>query len=98
MIVEYIRYQMKNHSAQDLVSAYKEAAKFLKAAPECISYELSQCPEDLNSFILRIEWQSAEAHLKGFRGGPLFSGFLQAIRNFIGEITEMRHYEIIDLD
>jgi hypothetical protein len=30
--------------------------------------------------------------MKGFRGGPNFPPFLAAIRPFIPEITEMRHY------
>ena len=53
---------------------------------------LTRCAEDPGSLILRLEWQSPEAHLQGFRKGPHFRPFVAAIGQFVGEIAEMRHY------
>lgn len=92
MIVEYIRYQMTTHTADDLVKAYGEAALHLQASPECLSYELSRCQEDPASVILRITWTSTEGHLQGFRKSAAFQPFLRAIRPYFGEIAEMQHY------
>ena len=77
-----------------LVKAYADAAKYLAAAPECVDYELCRCAEEPACFVLRIRWLSAEAHMKGFRSGPNFPPFLAAIRPFVPEIAEMRHYEL----
>jgi quinol monooxygenase YgiN len=92
MIVEYIRYALTAHTPDALIAAYAEAVRHLDDAPECVDYELTQCADDPASLILRIRWRSAEAHMEGFRRGPHFPAFLAAIRPFIGEITEMRHY------
>lgn len=92
MIIEYIRYDLVAHQPEDLVSAYTAAAGSLRASPECLAFELTQCEEAPRSFVLRIEWQSTAAHLQGFRKGPNFPPFLAAIKPFIGEIAEMRHY------
>ena len=92
MTIEYVRYALTAHEPAELQRAYEAAAEHLRAAPECLSYELSQCEEDPKSLILRIHWQSTEAHLQGFRRGPHFGPFLNAIRPFIGEFAEMRHY------
>jgi quinol monooxygenase YgiN len=92
MTVEYIRYELGAHQAEEFVNAYTTAADALRAAPECMSFELTQCEEAPRSFILRIEWKSTAAHLEGFRKGPHFPPFLAAIKPFIGEIAEMRHY------
>ena len=92
MTVEYIRYDLAAHEPDDLVNAYINAADALRAAPECMAFELTRCEEAPRSFILRIEWQSTAAHLTGFRKGPHFPAFLAAIKPFIGEIAEMRHY------
>lgn len=94
MIVEYIRYALTAHGPNDLVGAYVEAGKHLAAAPECIDYELTQCTEDTQSLILRIRWLSAEDHMQGFRTGPHFPPFFAAIRDFLPEIAEMRHYAL----
>ena len=92
MIVEYIRYMLTTHEPVALIDAYRTAGEHLKAAPECVEYELTQCTDDPRSLILRIRWQSAEAHTAGFRRGPNFPPFLDAIRPFVQEIAEMRHY------
>jgi quinol monooxygenase YgiN len=92
MIVEYIRYDLVAHEPEQLVNAYQSAAESLRAAAECLAFELTRCEEAPRSFILRIEWQSTAAHLQGFRKGPNFGPFLAAIKPFIGEIAEMRHY------
>lgn len=93
MIVEYIRYALMEHDGEALVAAYAEAEKSLAASPNALSWELSRCVEEPSSFILRIEWDSAEGHMQGFRKGEHFPGFFAAIRPYVGEITEMRHYE-----
>ena len=93
MIPEYIRYELKTHAPVDLIAAYTAAGEHLRVAPECLAYELSRCKDAETVFILRIEWRSARDHMEGFRKGPHFPPFLAAIRPFIGEIAEMRHYE-----
>lgn len=93
MTIEYVRYELTKHTPAELIAAYGAAAVHLAAAPDCLAYELAHCEEQPNAFVLRIEWTSTEAHMKGFRKGPHFPGFLAAIRPFIEEIAEMRHYE-----
>lgn len=97
MIVEYIRYTLTSHEPNEFLDAYADAACHLATAPECLNYELAQCSDDSRSFILRIQWVSAEAHLREFRSGPHFPPFLAAIRRFVPEIAEMRHYVVVPL-
>jgi len=92
MIVEYIRYEVEDASA--LIEAYEAARRSLDASPHCLAYDLSRCSEEPRSLILRIEWVSTEAHLEGFRKSAEFGPFLAAVRPFIGQIREMRHYEL----
>jgi quinol monooxygenase YgiN len=94
MIVEYIRYALKEHSGDDLVAAYSAAEPRLRASPNALAWELARSTDDPASFILRIEWDSAEGHMQDFRRGPEFPPFLAAIRPFMDEIAEMRHYEL----
>ena len=92
MIVEYIRYEVSD--AEALVRAYEAARASLDASPHCLAYELSRCSEDPKSFILRIEWDSSDGHLQGFRKSHEFGAFLTAVRPFLDQIREMRHYEV----
>jgi len=97
MIVEYIRYELNQHTTEDLLGAYRAAAQHLRAAPECLGYELAVRDDAPLTCVLRIIWQSAEAHMSDFRRGPNFPPFLELIRPFIGEIAEMKHYSVSDV-
>jgi quinol monooxygenase YgiN len=94
MIVEYIRYSIPQGRSDAFEAAYARARESLDASPECLGYELSRCVEDVSSYVLRIEWESVEAHLEGFRKGPQFSAFFAAVKPFISDIAEMRHYAL----
>jgi quinol monooxygenase YgiN len=92
MIVEYIRYEIAD--ADSFQRAYQAARCVLDGSPHCLAYELSRCTEEPTSFILRIEWDSIDGHLQGFRKSPEFADFLSAVRPFLADIREMRHYAV----
>lgn len=94
MIVEYIRYTIPPERSAQFESAYAQARVSLDASPHCLGYELSRCTEDASSYVLRIEWDSATGHLQGFRKGKEFPAFFAAIKPFVADIGEMRHYAL----
>jgi heme-degrading monooxygenase HmoA len=100
MIVEYIRYKLKpeteprEKASEDFETAYRAASLYLDASPHCQGYELARCVEEQDRYILRIEWDSIDGHLKGFRRAPEFALFLEAIRPYVGQIEEMQHYAL----
>jgi hypothetical protein len=48
--------------------------------------------EDPDYYPLRIEWDSTDGHMKGFRTSREFKPFFEAVKPFFNEIQEMRHY------
>jgi quinol monooxygenase YgiN len=93
MIVEYIRYKMPAADAIAFEADYARAAASLAASPFCLGYELDRCLEEPGVYVLRIRWTSAQDHLQGFRRSEHFGPFLAAIRAYVPQIEEMRHYE-----
>ena len=93
MIVEYIRYTVPAERRDAFERGYGAAQAPLAASPHCLAYELARCVEDPTQYVLRIEWDSAEGHLQGFRRSAEFRTFFAAIRPFVDGIAEMRHYE-----
>ena len=94
MIVEYIRYLVKTDDSQKFIQSYSRAGEVLKSSPQCLGYEISRCKEDPISFVVRIDWDSLEGHLNGFRKSPQFSKFFTDVQPFYNDIQEMRHYEV----
>ena len=66
----------------------------LEASEHCERYEVSRCSEDSTQHVVRIEWDSEEGHLSGFRKSPGFRAFFAAVQPFVNDIEEMRHYEV----
>jgi len=95
MIVEYTRYKIDDERRTIFEKAYKKAVESLAAASHCLAYELSHCTEDPDHYVLRIEWDSEEGHLKGFRSSPAFRSFFASIQPYVKDIEEMRHYQVI---
>ncbi len=93
MIVEYVRYHIPGEGSE-FEEGYAQAQAALQVSPHCLGWELSRCAEDRSQYILRIEWDSADGHLQGFRGSHEFQAFLAAVRPFFHNILEMRHYEL----
>ena len=94
MIVEYIRYTIDDARAEAFEDAYRRAAASLEASEHCERYEVSRCSEDPNQHVVRIEWDSEQGHLSGFRKSPEFGSFLEAVGPFVNDIEEMRHYRV----
>lgn len=96
MIVEIIRYNISPESTKAFVQAYHEAGTYLKRSQHCLSYEIVQGVEEPGHFIVRIEWDSMEGHMQGFRSGPDFQPFFDLVRPYFQEIQEMKHYQVIE--
>ena len=95
MVIEYIRYRLPSERCIEFERAYGLAGEPLLASPHCLAYELTRCTEDPTCYVLRIEWDSAEGHLRGFRGSSEFRAFFRHIQPFVSNIEEMRHYESV---
>jgi quinol monooxygenase YgiN len=95
MIVEYTRYKIDEKRRSLFEEAYGKAGEALRSSIHCQRYELSRCTEDPNYYTLRIEWDSEDGHLKGFRNSPEFKTFFALIQPYIKDIEEMRHYSVI---
>lgn len=94
MVVEYIRYDIPSERAEAFLEAYRSAGEHLRASPHCLRYEVSRGSEEPHHFIVRIEWDSEEGHLQGFRRSPAFRSFFELVKPFVSNIQEMKHYRV----
>ena len=50
MVTEYIRYRLPPERLEGFEAAYAQAAESLRAAPECVDFDLSRCVEEPASY------------------------------------------------
>lgn len=98
MIVEYTRYKINEPTRDAFEKACTQAAGCLAASSHCLAYEFSRCTETPEHYVLRIEWDSEEGHLRGFRSSPEFKTFFSLVQPFVKDIEEMRHYAVLSAD
>jgi hypothetical protein len=67
MIVEYIRYKIDPSRNDEFDEAYRRAGMLLDASPHCQRWEAARCVDEPEKQIVRIDSDSAEGHLQGFR-------------------------------
>jgi quinol monooxygenase YgiN len=94
MIVEYIQYRIPRERKRQFEEAYANASESLNASKHCHMYELTHSAEEPELYTLRIEWDSLDGHMKGFRSSPEFGDFFRYVQPFFNDIQEMRHYEL----
>ena len=94
MIVEYIRYKIDPSRNNEFDEAYRRAGALLDASPHCQAWEAARCVDEPEKQIVRIDWDSADGHLQGFRQSADFKPFLEATQPFFKDIEEMTHYEV----
>ena len=93
MVIEYVRYVIPAARHAEFLAAYDSAADELRASPRCLRYEIAQGIEEPDNFVVRIEWDTMEGHLSGFRGSPGFATFFAKVKPFFADIREMKHYQ-----
>ncbi|MUL64336.1 antibiotic biosynthesis monooxygenase [Mycobacterium sp. CBMA 234] len=93
-VVEYIRYRIPPERTRAFVAAYEAAAVPLRDNEHCLGYELTQCVEESDRWILRIRWTSVADHLEKFRRSTQFRAFFSHIAPFVDQIDEMQHYAV----
>jgi heme-degrading monooxygenase HmoA len=94
-VIEYIRYEFTPDGTDDFEAAYRAVGRFLSGSPHCRSWELARGVEEAGRFVVRIEWDSIEGHVQGFRGSPEFAQFFGTLSAFAGQRLEMGHYRAI---
>lgn len=97
MVIQYIRYKIDKEKTENFIAAYKKASEELDNSTSCLGYELTQCAEEPERFILRIEWASMEEHLNGFRKTMAFMRIFNHVGFFFDAIEEMNHYHLTDI-
>ena len=94
-MIEYIRYSIPTDQGTAFQAAYRAAGDALEHSSHHRGHEVSRCIEEPERWVVRIEWDSTEGHLKGFRGSPEFADFFAHIRPYVSMIEEMQHYEVL---
>lgn len=94
MIVEVASFQAEPGKEDAFAGGITRGIEVIRQAEGCRSIKVHRGIETPSRFILYIEWDSVEAHLEGFRAGPLFPRWREHINGLFSSV-QMEHYDVI---
>ncbi len=92
MILESAIFPIKPGTAREFEAAYAKARKLIEAAKGCRKAEMRRGIETPDSFILLVEWDSVDDHMKGFRESPAFTEWRALLGPHFASPPAMEHY------
>jgi heme-degrading monooxygenase HmoA len=94
MIVEIVLLKAKEGAADSLRDGLRAAQAVIAQAAGYRSSTFHRGIEEPDAFLLRIEWDTMEAHMRGFREGPLHAEWRGHFFHFVDGPFKMTHYEV----
>jgi heme-degrading monooxygenase HmoA len=95
MIFEVGTMNVRAGSQSGFERAWSEGAEIIRAFPGCISVGIERCVETDTRYLVRIAWDSLEAHVTGYRGSPASLQVRELIFGFLDGLPEVAHYHAV---
>lgn len=92
MILEHAALPVRAGEEEAFERAFDEARHLIAASPGCRSVRLSRGIERPSAYLLLVEWDSLEAHTKGFREGPDFDRWRALLHHFYEPAPVVEHF------
>lgn len=92
MIIEHAILDVEPGRSAEYEAALAEAVPFMAASPGFIAMEVRPCLEKPGRYLLRVEWQTLEAHTVGFRGSENYKRWSALLHRFYAPFPVVEHY------
>lgn len=94
MVVEVVLLKAKSGAAESLREGLRSAQAVIARAVGYRRSVFHRGVEEPDMFLLRIEWESLDAHMRDFRQGPLFPEWRSHFFEYVDGAPKMTHYEV----
>jgi len=92
MILEVATLNLKTGLSADFEKAFSQAEKIISSMEGYISHQLKKCVEEDDKYLLLVNWQTLEAHTKGFRGSAEYQEWKKLLHHFYEPFPIVEHY------
>jgi heme-degrading monooxygenase HmoA len=92
MVLEVALIDVRPGQEDAFAAAYRQARAEVATTPGCRSMRMTRGVESPSRFVLLVEWDSLDAHLRGFRGTDRFVRWRQAIGPHLAAPPAVEHY------
>ncbi|MCM3923719.1 antibiotic biosynthesis monooxygenase [Frankia sp. AiPs1] len=90
-VLEIARFDVQPGTEDKFVAAYREVRTEVVGTPGCRSARLTRGIESPSSFVLLVEWDSLDSHLKNFRESDRFVRWRTALGPYFAGPPSVAH-------
>lgn len=94
MVVEMALLKAKGGAAESLRDGLRAAQAVIARAPGYRRSVFHRGLEEPDSFLLRIEWETLDAHMRDFRQSPLLAEWRSYFSEYLDGAPRVTHYEV----
>jgi heme-degrading monooxygenase HmoA len=95
MVVEIALLRAKTGATEQLREGLRAARPVIARASGYRGSVFYQGVEEPESFILRVEWETVEAHMRDFRQSPLLAEWRSHFYDLLDGPPKVTHYEVV---
>jgi heme-degrading monooxygenase HmoA len=95
MVIEIALLKAKSGATEQLRQGLSAARAVIARAAGYRGSVFYEGIEEPESFILRVEWETMDAHMRDFRGGPLLAEWRSHFYHLLDGTPKVTHYEPI---
>lgn len=92
MIIEHAILDVAPEQAATYEAALREAFPLMAATPGFIRMEVRPCLEKAGRYLLRVEWETFEAHTVALRGSENYKRWSALLHPFYSPFPVVEHY------
>ena len=92
MVLEVAVIEVTPGQEDEFAAAYRRVRQEVASAPGCQSVRMTRGVESPSRFVLLVEWDSVEAHERGFRATERFTRWRAAIGPHFAVPPRVEHY------
>ncbi|BCB88910.1 antibiotic biosynthesis monooxygenase family protein [Phytohabitans suffuscus] len=92
MVLEVALIDVKPGQEDDFATAYAKGHPVLAGTPGCRSVRMTRGVESPSRFVLLVEWDSVEAHVREFRETERFTTWRSLIGPFFAAPPVVEHF------
>ncbi|WP_316800022.1 antibiotic biosynthesis monooxygenase [Pedobacter frigidisoli] len=96
MVLEVAVLNIKKGLSADFEIAFNEAQKIVSSMDGYISHELKKCMEEVDKYILLVNWETLEAHTEGFRDSAEYQNWKSLLHHFYEPFPVVEHYVAVE--
>jgi len=98
MVLEVALFEVRPGEEEAFAAAYRRACGEVGTTPGCRSVRLTRGVESPSRFVLLVEWDSVDAHLRNFRATDRFVRWRQAVGPYFAAPPTVEHFTDVAAD